>query len=778
MAARFGISPAAEKGMIHGHFLRRLVSAVRKRWSTERKIVLGFAGVLLVLIVVAGVSVWLTMALLNELAAVSVHNDVLQAIREFRNTVAQTGSAARLYAADQSEKNYADFSRQVNDTRERLRVLTQLVGPQSLEINRLQQIETILQGKIERTRPGTPPQEIQQMWSPDSFAEFRELVLKLDQEEQYFLRQRNTEARQKALLAMLTIGLASVLAIVVVGGAAGVILRDLSARRRAEEELERARLAAEAASVAKSAFLANMSHELRTPLTSIMGYADLLLAADGQGAGQRVGQGAGGHGRGQGGAAGEPGGGRREDYVRTMRRSGEHLLTLINDILDVSKIEAGRMSVESVECRLVDMLADVQSMMRSRASEKGIEFTVGYESAIPERILTDPTRLRQILMNLVGNAVKFTDRGSVRVAVRFTPEAASAAGENGTSGRMGTLEVDVIDTGVGIAAEQQAFLFQPFAQADVSTTRRFGGTGLGLSISRRLAEMLGGDIGVQSVLGAGSTFRLKLETGIVEGRFFQPREAQEAVAVVSREYDSRQLGLRVLLAEDGEESREVIGLHLQNAGCFVTAATDGAEAHRLATEAAVNGKPFDVVLMDMQMPVMDGYTATSKLRAEGYQGPIIALTAHAMKEDRERCLRVGCDDYAAKPVDIPGLLSLMERLCGRAGEAGAAMVNARLRQDPALRKLRQKFCEGLDMKVEELLAHGQAGRTAELAAGAHRLAGAAGAFGFEEITSAAKKLEAATRKGDAAAMRAEQEALQDACRRAREEIIDPAQLRG
>jgi signal transduction histidine kinase/DNA-binding response OmpR family regulator len=724
-------------------------AAVRKLWTTERKIILGFAGTLVVLAIVAGVSVWLTLALLKELDAVSDHNDVLQGIREFRNAINQTASAARLYAADQTERNYADWERQRDEARLRLRELDRLIRDDTTEEARLREVESILRSKIDRTTPEASSADVQQVWSADSFTQLRELLVKLDQEEQNFLRQRNVEASHEALLALLTIGTASILAFIVVGGAAGFILRDLRARRRGEEELERARLAAEAASVAKSAFLANMSHELRTPLTSIMGYADLLLAPD---------------------SAADTRGTRREDYVRTMRRSGEHLLTLINDILDVSKIEAGRMNVESVECRLVDILADVQSMMRSRASEKGVDFTVEYATSIPERILTDPTRLRQILMNLVGNAVKFTDAGSVRVVVRFTPLPIAPPPDEISSLRsLGRLEIDVIDTGVGIGPEQQALLFQPFAQADISTTRRFGGTGLGLSISRRLAEMLDGDISVKSALGAGSTFTLELQVELAGPRLLEPRQAQEAVAVIARETAARHLGLRVLLAEDGEESRDVISLHLHNAGCTVTPAVDGAEAHRLATEAAAAGTPFDVILMDMQMPVMDGYTATSRLRAEGYQGVILALTAHAMKEDRDRCLRVGCDEYAAKPVDVPALLSLMERLCGQpaAPSNNAPQVTARLMQDPVLRKLRQKFCESLPAKAEELAAHQAAGRTPELAAAVHKLAGAAGAFGFEEIHRASQALEAAVRANHAPPLVTTLvDQLRDACDRA------------
>jgi len=576
-------------------------------------------------------------------------------------------------------------------------------------------------------------------------------IRRLDENELRRLDSRNSESEKRAIAALLTIGLASALAVVMVVVAVVVIMRDLRNRRHASEELERARIAAEAASVAKSVFLANMSHELRTPLTSIMGYADLLL---------------------------DPGmtTGRRHEFLQTMRRSSQQLLTLINDILDVSKIEAGKMTVEHIECRLLDVFADVDSLMRARAQEKGITLSICYQTPAPMRVRTDPTRLRQILLNLVGNAVKFTDAGSARVLVSCLDQPPQnavlpAQAGNGQPASQGTsypvLIVEVADTGIGISREQLARIFEPFTQGDVSTTRRFGGTGLGLSISRRLAAMLGGSLAIQSELGKGSTFILTLPVQPIPGsEVVQAGDVQRIAANSGRAAEpvQKNLGARVLLAEDGLENREVITLHLRNAGCEVIAAEDGRQAIETAMTASRSQSPFDVILMDMQMPVMDGYTATAELRQSGYTGPIIALTAHAMPEDRERCLRVGCDEYAPKPVEIPHLLAMIARFTGK---TGTITVAEKIASDPVLRGLTRRFCEGLPETLSQMKRSLDEKAWAELAAAAHKLAGTGGAYGFADITRQAKVLERlAQAPQQEQEIRTQLDRLEDACRHA------------
>jgi PAS domain S-box-containing protein len=410
------------------------------------------------------------------------------------------------------------------------------------------------------------------------------------------------------------------------GSAAGIVgvTRDISQRRAAEEAMANARLAAEAANRAKSEFLANMSHEIRTPMTAILGFADIL--------------------------AENPLSDEAREAARIMKRNGEHLLGLINDILDLSKIEAGKQTVERVCCTPQYLFEEVLSTMRVRADAKGLPLTLEYQGSIPHHIHTDPTRLRQILVNLIGNAIKFTEAGSVRVVVRTDVD---AAGET-------VLCCDVIDTGIGMAEEQVRMLFQPFSQADTSVRRRFSGTGLGLAISKRLAGMLGGDITVSSTLGQGSTFHVTIATGPADCPASAPQPTEASPHAAGGDAEPRLHG-RLLLAEDGPDNQRLIAFVLRKAGAEVDVVDDGQKALDQALDQAAQGMPFDLILMDMQMPVLDGYEATRKLRAQGYRGPIVALTAHAMTEDRKKCLDAGCDDYLAKPIDRRALLQLVAR---------------------------------------------------------------------------------------------------------------------
>jgi len=417
-----------------------------------------------------------------------------------------------------------------------------------------------------------------------------------------------------------------------VGDAGSVVAvgRDLTDRRRAQEEsdradrLERAKLAAEAASLAKSQFLASISHEIRTPMTAILGFTELLLEDPGL-------------------AAAVP---ERAEDLRTIRQSGLHLLDLINDLLDLSEIEAGKLRVISGPCSPASLAAEVAASLRGRAEAKGLALGVEFKGAVPEAIATDAVRLRQILINLVGNAVKFTREGSVTLRL----------GPGGTGPGGPTLRFDVVDTGVGVGPEGLKHLFEPFYRGDAGIADAPGGTGLGLAISRRLAEALGGTILVQSTPGVGSTFGLVLPIGPPTPALGTdpPRPAAPI-----------KLAGLVLLAEDNEAVRRVVTLRLQAAGATVVAARHGREALDLALAAREAGSPFDAILMDMQMPVLDGYEATRQLRAAGLTTPIVALTAYAMAEDREECLRFGCDDHVSKPVDWDQLSRVLGRLLGR-----------------------------------------------------------------------------------------------------------------
>jgi PAS domain S-box-containing protein len=420
-----------------------------------------------------------------------------------------------------------------------------------------------------------------------------------------------------------------------------VVLRDATERKRLvallneRDELREANTAlrdgmtqAEQSALAKSEFLANMSHEIRTPLTAILGFAELLQE--------------------EGDVRRAPGG--RLDALATIQRNGGHLLSLINDILDLSRIESGRLAIENVRFSLPDLVAEVAELMRVRADAKGIPLRVNFTTPIPARLSGDPTRIRQVLINLVGNAIKFTEVGEVRLDL-----ALEASGGNHT------LVVSVADTGIGMTPEVLARAFRPFRQADSSTTRRFGGSGLGLAISERLCSLMGGSLEARSVPGEGSTFSFRLPVGSLRDVPLVAQPLQPATAASPARSELPRLRGRVLLAEDGPDNRRLLSTLLARAGLLVEVAENGHVAVERVRAAAEEGAPFDLVVMDMQMPVMDGYTAVRTLRQEGFPVAVIALTAHAMRGERERCLASGCDEFASKPIDRADLFAKLAR---------------------------------------------------------------------------------------------------------------------
>jgi len=531
---------------------------------------------------------------------------------------------------------------------------------------------------------------------------------------------------------------------------------DITRQKRAEEEFQKAKDDAELANMAKSAFLANTSHEIRTPMNAILGYAEML--EDPKQSEQE-----------------------RQHCVHTIRRNGEHLLAIINDILDISKIEAQKLTIEKIACDLPELVAEVVNLTRPGAFKKGLEFDVEFDPILPRRIETDPLRTRQVLLNLIGNAIKFTEKGKVKLSVRREIAYFTHA-----------IKFEVTDTGIGMTAEQMSRLFEPFTQADVSTTRKFGGTGLGLTISRKLARLLGGDIGVSSLAGTGSTFSFTIDGGPRLGVPLVHNLTVDQLPSGADKKDSAteetQLMGRVLLAEDGEDNRDLIASHLWRAGLEVVIAGTG----KLAVDAA-HAEHFDVVLMDMQMPELDGYSAARMLRDAGFKLPIIALTAHAMPEDRVKCLDAGCTEYLSKPISRLNLIRTLSRFLPaapvhreqpEAAEAASEIPKAETRPEPAakvsapevppakapepgvvksdvtplppppaqpmrstlenensLKELLTRFIARLPQRVSNLNDLVRQQDLDELRRAVHQLKGAAGGYGFPQITDAAARAE-------------------------------------
>ncbi len=564
-----------------------------------------------------------------------------------------------------------------------------------------------------------------------------------------------------------------------------VTFDDVTLLEEQNVELGVAKEAAEVANQAKSVFLANMSHEIRTPMNAIMGFADVLR---------------------RGMVESDE---RRQEYLDVIHRSGTHLIELINDILDISKIEADKLQVEMTNTVPYRIMHDVAVVLRVQAEQSGISLDCHVEGAVPRTIRSDPTRLRQILMNLAGNAIKFTREGHVTLTCRMARE-----------GDVERLEFDVTDTGIGMTGEQMAHVFNPFEQADNSVTRRFGGTGLGLSISKRLAEALGGDIRVQSTPGQGSTFTVTIETGPLDG-VPMVDESSAALLLDQGKQVTRSVGntrlrpSRVLIVDDGQSNRELVAVVLRRAGMEIGEAENGIEALQRCEEDS-----YDLILMDMQMPVMDGYTATRRIRERGYSIPIVAMTANATQGDEDACTEAGCSHFLTKPIDIDRLFELLVQTLGElerteesattgepasaseqsvdtdeqnrgsagipqgrpvavsmeSGEAGsdvtltvgshcgcdsrepasrhrsqelrrAPMVSSLPLDDPELHRIAEKFVATLLVRLRKMLADFNRHDYRALADHAHWLKGAGGTVGFGDFFEPARRLESSATSG-------------------------------
>jgi len=473
------------------------------------------------------------------------------------------------------------------------------------------------------------------------------------------------------------------------------------------QNLEDARDKALNANRAKTVFLANMSHEIRTPLTAIIGFSESLLES-GRSMPERI------------------------SAINTINNSGRHLLHIIDEILDLSKIESEKLDIELLKVSAVQLLLEIYPLMRMQAEGKGLEFKVSYHYPIPALITTDPTRLKQILLNLVSNSVKFTDHGYIHVDVRCDADEQK-------------MMFDIVDTGIGMTKKQQAKLFTAFTQADASTTRKYGGTGLGLTLSRQFATMLGGALTVESEAGRGSKMRVVIDTGSLgETDFYDndnqlPQEGTARGQPHGAPPGTTKLKGTVLLAEDNPANQELFKLYLRNVGVNTTTVANGAQA----VDKAMT-RNFDLILMDMQMPVMSGIAAVKELRGNGYRGPIVALTANSTIDDRDACLWAGCNDFLSKPVDRGRFMNILSEYLSEADPKEntlSPVVSKLVADEPEIADLVVEFIDSIPAMFNKI-DHAAKNRDWEkLKFEVHSLKGVAGGYGYPELTAVAGEME-------------------------------------
>jgi len=479
-------------------------------------------------------------------------------------------------------------------------------------------------------------------------------------------------------------------------------------REFVEKELKHAKDSAEVANRAKSGFLANMSHEIRTPLTAILGFSETLHDED------------------------QP----KEEFrksVDSIIKAGNHLHQIINDILDLSKIEAEQLEIEHIETSLFQTMSDVNGLVGARARNKGLSFDIFYDFPVPQRFFTDPVRLKQILINVCDNARKFTETGGLTVEVGYDEVVSQ-------------LIFTVTDTGIGMTREEMSQIFKPFTQADASTIRQYGGSGLGLCISQQLAQKLGGNISCQSEKGKGSQFVIRIGAEVRAGTEFITRE--NSSDLIYQENAARKsllptsLSGKVLLAEDSIENQQLISMYVRKTGAEITIAENG----KIAVNHAMS-EEFDLIFMDMQMPVMGGLEATQWLRQIGCDTPIVALTANALKQDRDRCIAAGANDYLTKPVDLTRFYKVLEKYLtnGVSPATGNTYISSEIANDPEFQILVRQFVNGLPDVIGSIKSAVREQNWELVESLTHKLKGVGGNYGYPRLSKLAHKINSLVR---------------------------------
>ncbi len=690
-----------------------------QRRSLHATITPAFGLCLVLFFLVASLAYKNTTRLVASQQKVAQTNEVLSMLATAATFVERAESEQQLYLSTAATEHATAMTTDMAQATESLRAIRALTADTPTQQQNIIQLESLVATRFAEMRKAAdiqgnnaadipvPVTSENEAAPPVEMSSIRDSFEQARAEESFLLRDRTAHAAQdyqNRIWSFVWMGAAVVLGMIL---SYALVWEFEHHCRKIERDLSNAKQAAESASQFKSSFLASMSHEIRTPMTAIIGFADLLLRPN----------------------LSEE---NRHQYIDTVRRNGAHLLSIVNDILDLSKIEAGKMEVEKISCQPVRIVEDVVTLLGPKATEKAVALDVQYIGPCPETIQSDPTRLRQILTNLIANAIKFTERGTIRMFVQLAPS---------TDG-VSRLQFRITDTGVGMTPEQIKALFTPFKQADISTSRKFGGTGLGLTIAKQFAQMLGGDITVASQSGAGSTFTVEVATGPLDAvrLIDRPQEAAKKPVPVTEVAapDIRFTG-RVLLAEDGLTNQQLISLYLKEAGAEVTIAENGKIAVEKVIAAAKAGHPFHLVLMDMEMPEMDGCEATRALRNSGYKIPVVALTANAMSADRDLCMSSGCNAFATKPIDWPRLLDLV------AGYLRNKDVTGSKPNDPHLAMVLETFMKELELVENNLRKALEISDRDRIAKLAHALKGTAGNCGFATMQQIANDLAHAAR---------------------------------
>lgn len=523
-------------------------------------------------------------------------------------------------------------------------------------------------------------------------------VLKIGNTDFQLILQRYDDGIDWQLILLSALGLG-----VVIGVSVSVVelARDNARKHVIAQELARAKDLAEQASQEKSMFLATMSHELRTPLGAVIGYADLLQGAD-------------------------RGGPDAQRFVEALSANAKNLLHLVNDILDLAKIESGSLVIVNETVDLAGFLQEIFVAMEPLSKTKGLQLKLDYQMPLPTSVITDPKRLGQILFNLLSNALKFTAEGAVIVTI---------AAQQAADGESADLKLLVRDTGIGMNPEQQARIFQSFAQADHSIARKYGGTGLGLALSRKIAEQLGGTLTLKhSEVNVGSEFILQLKVGIPAQRLWFETVPSMPAKTDASPPTQKLAGCRMLLVEDYRDNQIILSHLFQHEGAQVTIAATGAEAISFIVEQK---QAFDCVIMDIQLPDGNGYEITQVLRQSGCAIPILALTAHALKHERELALTAGCNEYLTKPIDFDFLIATVLRfVTTNSGDLAAQAltpIRSTLHQDPRFMNLIPQYVSGLSQRFEELRRSVQEEKWGECHKILHQMKGSSGLYGFSEL---------------------------------------------